>query len=840
MIGKLAGIKALRLKIKELIDKIENKKAKPGEIAQWHSDLQSLKTLFNEEKEKSQAKRVEKQKAKDELAKEATPKVEDGTVSMPKKEFVDEHEKLVKELEPMVEEHKEQGAELKEVKEAAPSSVSPKCAICGVSFKSQSEYQQHKEDAHGHRDYQPMDPAVKRDVVKNVEHKLGPAIISEKEDSAELHKYSVDEKVEPIRGGKSVGRVMRHDDNNPATLVYVYWDEGPLAEKDHFGGYYNKDLQRHEEPKEINAEGNPPPPDTSILPKEENCPCYEDMSVYCPKCKTKKTSDLKSNYEDMLKDLKKEREDHYQQSNHPWVAKLDEKIKNLEEKIQEKFGNEKTSGAQNDSEGLVVMDHLPPRANKTKDEGGRDGVDEFQDLWAGPAGTEKESSLKINVFNKSWTATPVKKANKLGYDISDEKGTKVLHLSPLNGKEMNAEHLKWAAERELVKNYKKATLTEKVSFLNAGTKVFVLASDKARKRVKIASLEHNVRAWVPEAKLKIEALESQTVQYNGQPCKVLGATSTQTLVDSPTEGPIWVNSTELLDANRPPATPEALNEQPIEEEAAKDCPDCHGTFAGKENEKCPTCGRFSVTALKTALPPTIPNQRGYLDNPPVEKDAGYGTDYSGYTNRSTWGLSLWLDNDQALYDQSRQFAQEASNVNELAQVLKDAYGNLLVEKQEEDMDPNEVNWTEIAQDLLNEAAENKEYERSQGAGGVIDKLPTMDVEQAKDDLLNQLAKETDPERKKVLEQKYKRLSMNSSLNKVARVVHQKDGWHVLSEKGKNLGGPYKTKGEAVKRLRAVEYFKSHKGSLVKGTDGKVYKIGDCNFDTDMVNLDEVK
>lgn len=38
----------------------------------------------------------------------------------------------------------------------------------------------------------------------------------------------------------------------------------------------------------------------------------------------------------------------------------------------------------------------------------------------------------------------------------------------------------------------------------------------------------------------------------------------------------------------------------------------------------------------------------------------------------------------------------------------------------------------------------------------------------------------------------------------------KGGYKVLSEKGKNLGGPYKTKGEAEKRLRQVEFFKHNK------------------------------
>jgi hypothetical protein len=38
-----------------------------------------------------------------------------------------------------------------------------------------------------------------------------------------------------------------------------------------------------------------------------------------------------------------------------------------------------------------------------------------------------------------------------------------------------------------------------------------------------------------------------------------------------------------------------------------------------------------------------------------------------------------------------------------------------------------------------------------------------------------------------------------------------DGYKVLSEKGKNLGGPYKSKKEAEKRLKQVEYFKHNKG-----------------------------
>ena len=38
----------------------------------------------------------------------------------------------------------------------------------------------------------------------------------------------------------------------------------------------------------------------------------------------------------------------------------------------------------------------------------------------------------------------------------------------------------------------------------------------------------------------------------------------------------------------------------------------------------------------------------------------------------------------------------------------------------------------------------------------------------------------------------------------------KEGYRVLSSEGKNLGGPYRTRQEALKRLRQVEFFKRHK------------------------------
>lgn len=43
------------------------------------------------------------------------------------------------------------------------------------------------------------------------------------------------------------------------------------------------------------------------------------------------------------------------------------------------------------------------------------------------------------------------------------------------------------------------------------------------------------------------------------------------------------------------------------------------------------------------------------------------------------------------------------------------------------------------------------------------------------------------------------------------IVKEKDGWYVKSEKGKNLGGPYRTEEQAKKRLQQVEYFKHKAG-----------------------------
>ena len=71
----------------------------------------------------------------------------------------------------------------------------------------------------------------------------------------------------------------------------------------------------------------------------------------------------------------------------------------------------------------------------------------------------------------------------------------------------------------------------------------------------------------------------------------------------------------------------------------------------------------------------------------------------------------YLDNDQDLYNKSRQLAEGARDVDELSAMLRHRYSNLFVEKGEKDKDIKEVNWKEIAQEMFDEAKENKAYEQ---------------------------------------------------------------------------------------------------------------------------------
>jgi hypothetical protein len=54
---------------------------------------------------------------------------------------------------------------------------------------------------------------------------------------------------------------------------------------------------------------------------------------------------------------------------------------------------------------------------------------------------------------------------------------------------------------------------------------------------------------------------------------------------------------------------------------------------------------------------------------------------------------------------------------------------------------------------------------------------------------------------------------DAALNIFGKIVKHKDGYHVMSEKGKHLGGPYSSREKAVKRLRQCEFFKNKKADF---------------------------
>ena len=63
------------------------------------------------------------------------------------------------------------------------------------------------------------------------------------------------------------------------------------------------------------------------------------------------------------------------------------------------------------------------------------------------------------------------------------------------------------------------------------------------------------------------------------------------------------------------------------------------------------------------------------------------------------------------------------------------------------------------------------------------------------------------------------------------IVKKSDGYYVMSEKGKSLGGPYKSEIKAKKRLNQVEFFKKHEhgGKLEGLLKGPSHENGGIKF-----------
>jgi len=816
MFEKFAGLYTQIQNLKKKLKKLDTSKHNEKQVKEIVEALNILEERYDKEK----SKREERLKAKEEAAQE----VEKEAINVPSATEVG-----------AVSQNSPAPADANGAPAATPSTTpnqNQSCPLCGgLTFPDAAAYQQHMQYTHA-SDVMPTGPGQKLDkTVAAVEPPVEAPVEKESE-------FKLDAEVKPIRGGDSKGKVMRWD-GKPNDHVYVMWESGPLKDRDGFGGYYKDDLEL------VQKESVEAP---AITPEPACADCTGVKKIH---------SDLKSNYEGLLKDLKEERDTHYTQGNQKWVERLDQKIRDLEKSIEEKFGDidskacsvcskktasggfvlsrdgkpvknfdsynealmwlhrqvdyswdvalkqmgwkidevgaQKEAGAEN-AKDLTIMDHTPPRANSGPDAGGKDTHDEFQDEWALPAGIELQSKLpnkqkkeldalvqqavygyqinimdmskvyqageaalisgqdvtaavkafldsmvaaggaqktaavktpvvqptKLLVFKREFLATPLKEQEKFGgYEIS-QNGKKLFKINSKDSQPMSKEQIEFCAQIELTRGLKQAKLVEKVAFLTAGTKVYILAQDKPGKRFKFASMEHGLRGWAPMSKFAFQVKEGEMRKHKDHIDNTYGHNGKEILVDCPNGSGnlVWLPINELLPIQAPPATPESLNPD-LGAESAKECPDCHGNFEGAEGETCPTCGRFAV-----------------------QKEAGYGDieDPLSHVPQSQWGRTH----------------------KKLKPTPKKDLDKVRLE-----LDPS-----------VEENSTEKEALRPALAPQILNR----------------------------------RQEVNATIDKEATVVHREDGWHVLSEKGKNLGGPYKSKAEAVKRLRQVEYFKHH-GSL---------------------------
>lgn len=92
------------------------------------------------------------------------------------------------------------------------------------------------------------------------------------------------------------------------------------------------------------------------------------------------------------------------------------------------------------------------------------------------------------------------------------------------------------------------------------------------------------------------------------------------------------------------------------------------------------------------------------------------TDYNGWSNYETWLLKLWIDNEFADYTywrgETEAIARGKGTARELADMLKDSFEEAQPKLEGFWLDMlnaamSEVNWQEIAENMLNEFIEQE-------------------------------------------------------------------------------------------------------------------------------------
>jgi len=190
-------------------------------------------------------------------------------------------------------------------------------------------------------------------------------------------------------------------------------------------------------------------------------------------------------------------------------------------------------------------------------------------------------------------------------------------------------------------------------------------------------------------------------------------------------------------------------------------------------------------------------------------------------------IAGYLESVYNLYQIKDVFLSKFSSANSSLDIHIDADEELIdnfLEKVLEEFKetPDETDRLEggLADDIPDEAFDEDSLEE----GIEVEKEHTDDEEIAKEIAKDHLIEDEDyyDKLKKMEEDDSKEDdSKEDDLDKKSSIVLKKNKWYVVSEKGKNLGGPYDTKEEASKRLKQVEYFKhkkEKKSSMNKESD----------------------
>ena len=87
------------------------------------------------------------------------------------------------------------------------------------------------------------------------------------------------------------------------------------------------------------------------------------------------------------------------------------------------------------------------------------------------------------------------------------------------------------------------------------------------------------------------------------------------------------------------------------------------------------------------------------------------TEYNGWTNRETWAVALWINNEQGLQEQINDQAREASSLGGFADFLEEFIDELFDENwQNLKAMRNDigslwrVNWYELAESFISDAS----------------------------------------------------------------------------------------------------------------------------------------